>query len=79
MASVLASNFQRLSRASSKLSLSILTRASVISRSRRASSCASAAARFYRRSMSVRISAHRDRRFRDRDRTFRLMMTAHFG
>jgi hypothetical protein len=27
----------------------------------------------------VRISAHRDRRFRDRDRTFRLMMTAHFG
>jgi hypothetical protein len=29
--------------------------------------------------ISVRISAHRDRRFRDRDRTFRLMMTAHFG
>jgi hypothetical protein len=28
---------------------------------------------------TVRISAHRDRRFRDRDRTFRLMMTAHFG
>jgi hypothetical protein len=27
----------------------------------------------------VRISAHRDRRFRDRDRTFRPMMTAHFG
>jgi uncharacterized protein (DUF1778 family) len=29
--------------------------------------------------MQVRISAHRDRRFRDRDRTFRPMMTAHFG
>jgi hypothetical protein len=28
---------------------------------------------------TVRISAHRDRRFRDRDRTFRPMMTAHFG
>jgi hypothetical protein len=27
----------------------------------------------------LRISAHRDRRFRDRDRTFRPMMTAHFG
>ena len=29
--------------------------------------------------VNVRISAHRDRRFRDRDRTFRPMMTAHFG
>jgi hypothetical protein len=40
MASVFASNFQRRSRATSKLSLSILTCAQAISRSRRASSCA---------------------------------------
>ena len=33
----------------------------------------------YTGSPRVRISAHRDRRFRDRDRTFRPMMTAHFG
>jgi hypothetical protein len=28
---------------------------------------------------ALRISAHRDRRFRDRDRTFRLIVTDRFG